>query len=89
MGRRDPTSTLASVSLNVELPDDLATRVKAVAAERGVSADEVVVEAVRAQLPGHEALRAFIGFGASGDSRPFDIHEARRTLAERKSAQGI
>jgi hypothetical protein len=77
------------MALTVQLPDEIAARVQAVAADRGVSADEVVVEAVRAQFPGHETLSAFIGFGASGDRRPFDIHEARGTLAERKSADGV
>ena len=80
------------MSLNVELPDELAARVRAAAHDRGMSADQVVAEAVSAQLPGdpaRDALKAFIGCGASGDHRPFEIHEARRTLAERKYAEGI
>lgn len=77
------------MALTVQLPDEIAARVQAVAADRGVSADEVVVEAVRAQLPGHETLKAFIGFGTSGDRRPFDIHEVRRALAERRFTDGI
>jgi hypothetical protein len=32
---------------------------------------------------------SFIGIGASGDTRPFDIHRERAQLAERKFAQGI
>lgn len=82
-------SYTGAMALTVQLPDEIAARVQAAAADRGVSADEVVVEAVRAQLPGHETLKAFIGVGASGDRRPFEIHDARRKLAERKFADGV
>lgn len=56
------------MSLVVKLPEDLAARVEAVAAERGVSAEEVVAEAVAAHLPADasDPLEAFIGSGASG-----------------------
>jgi hypothetical protein len=57
------------VSLVVRLPEDLAARVEAAAAQRGVSAAEVVAEAVAAHLPapgGTDPLEAFIGSGSSG-----------------------
>jgi ribbon-helix-helix CopG family protein len=56
------------VSLVVHLPEDLAARVEAAAAQRGVSAAEVVAEAVAAHLPADDTdpLEAFIGSGASG-----------------------
>jgi hypothetical protein len=57
------------VSLVVHLPKDLAARVEAAAAQRGVSAEEVVAEAVAAHLPDHAdplELEAFIGSGSSG-----------------------
>lgn len=99
--RQGSSRTLGAMSLTVELPDEIAARVRAVAADRGVSADQIVAEAVSAQLPeeeapdeprsdeAHVALKAFIGFGASGTTRPFDIHEERKRLAERKYAEDL
>jgi hypothetical protein len=51
--------------MNVEVPDELASRIEAIAAKRGISADEVVAEMLTAQL-GRDALEAFIGCGSSG-----------------------
>jgi predicted transcriptional regulator len=76
------------MTMSIQLPEELAARVRAAASDRGISPDQVVAEAVRAQLRAHDALDAFIGVGASGDGKPFDIHEARRALAEGKSAGG-
>jgi hypothetical protein len=61
---------LSKVSLVVKLPEDLAARVEAAAAKRGVSAEEVVAEAVAAHLPSDDSdpLEAFIGSGSSGRS---------------------
>lgn len=52
----------------MHLPEDLAARVEAAAAQRGVSAEEVVAEAVAAHLPVEDPdpLETFIGSGASG-----------------------
>jgi plasmid stability protein len=77
------------VSLIVHLPDELAARLEAVAAKRGVSTDELVAEILTARLPAEDALEAFIGSGASGRREPFDIHRARTELAERKLAEGL
>jgi hypothetical protein len=54
------------VSVVVHLPEELAARIEAVAAKRGVSPDEVVAEMLAAQLPAEDALEGFIGSGASG-----------------------
>ncbi|MGH9282315.1 MAG: hypothetical protein ACRD0S_05205 [Acidimicrobiales bacterium] len=57
------------MSLRVNLPEELAARVAEVAAERGVSAEEVVADAVAAQLSEPlvaDPLEAFIASGASG-----------------------
>ena len=81
------------MSVSVNLPDDIAARALRSADERGVSIDQVVTEALAAQLPdegdGYDALEAFIGCGSSGHHEPFEIHAARAELAERKLAQGI
>jgi hypothetical protein len=57
--------------MTVNLPAELASRVAAEAARRGVSADEVVAEIVAAHLAGDadaDPLEAFIGSGESGRS---------------------
>lgn len=74
----------------VKVPDELATRLAAAAAARGVEPEQVAVEAIEAQLGLTDALEAFIGSGDSGDpswaSR--DIHELRADLAARHRAEG-
>jgi hypothetical protein len=59
---------LHRVTLVVNLPADLAARVEAAAAQRGVSAEDVVAEAVAAHFPADDSdtLEAFIGSGSSG-----------------------
>jgi hypothetical protein len=68
------------VSLVVHLPEDLAARVEAVAAQRGLSAEEVVAEAVAAHLPApdDDPLEAFIGSGSSGRGDLARRHRAIR-----------
>ncbi len=65
------------MSLVVHLPDELARRVEAVAAERGVSAEQVAVEAIEERL-GADGMRrrvpSFIGIGASGTTEPIGRH---------------
>ena len=78
----------------LHLPDELAERLAAEASLRGMSVEELAAEALAARFaeagsdPGHEALEAFIGSGASGRREPFDIHEARAQLAQHKLAEG-
>jgi hypothetical protein len=61
------------MSAIVHLPDELAGRLAAEAARRGMSVDEVAAEALAARFPdtagggGRDALEAFIGSGDSGD----------------------
>jgi len=89
-----------SVSVSVELPEEIVARARRRADERGVSIDQVVTEALAAQLRdegardlpgdgGYDALEAFIGSGSSGRRERFDIHAARSELAKRKFAEGI
>jgi hypothetical protein len=86
---------LDKVSLVVHLPEDLAARVEAAAAQRGVSAEQVVAQAVAAHLPAQhgdddtDPLEAFIGSGDSGDPTlaARDIHQLRHELAERRDTQ--
>ncbi len=83
------------MSLTVHLPEELADRLTAEAARRGMSVDEVAAEALAARYPkagsdpGYDALEAFIGSGDSGHSEAFDIHRARAELAETKLTEGI
>jgi hypothetical protein len=74
----------------VHLPEELARRLEAAAASRGVTPDELATEVLEARLPDTGALAAFIGSGDSGDptwaSR--DIHELRAELASRRRAEG-
>ena len=53
------------MSLVVHLPEELARRLEAAAAERGVSPEQVAVEAIEARLPARRRL-SFIGIGHSG-----------------------
>ena len=81
--------------MTVHLPDELRERLAAEAARQGKSVDAFVAELVAKQLPlqhpgdtGEDALAAFIGCGSSGSDEPFDLHKARRDLADRKLAEG-
>jgi len=82
------------VSVTVELPEPLAGRLAAEAARRGVSVEEVAVEALEGVLGAErpagdgDSLAAFIGCGFSGRTEPFDIAQARSDLAARKLAEG-
>jgi hypothetical protein len=54
-------------NLHVQVPDDVAERVERVAHDRGVSTDEVVVEALRIHVTHQSTLPPrFIGVGHSG-----------------------
>ena len=76
------------MSVTVELPAEALRRLEAEAARRGISIDDVIAE-LASRLPIEDPLESFIGCGASGDTRPFDIHRERAELAERKLAEGI
>ena len=76
--------------VTVELEAELLARLEAEAARRGVKIDTVIAE-FAAQLPAEtdDALAVFIGCGASGRNKPFDIHGERRELAAKKYAEGL
>jgi hypothetical protein len=66
------------MAMTVDLPDELARRVAAEAARRGVSPEQVAVEAIAAQLSregqrageGEQAARQRFPFIGMGDSGP-------------------
>ncbi|HEX3540691.1 MAG TPA: hypothetical protein VHT75_09640 [Acidimicrobiales bacterium] len=61
------------MSLIVHLPEELARRVEAVAATRGVSPEQVAVEAIEDRVglhAGPQRAPSFIGIGASGTTEP-------------------
>jgi hypothetical protein len=81
------------MSVTVDLPPEALRKLEAEATRRGVSIDVVIAELAE-RLP-TEAGRtekkklAFVGIGASGDTRPLDIHQLRAEAAEKKLAEGI
>jgi hypothetical protein len=82
--------------MSVNLPDDVAAQLAAEAARRGVSVDDLAAQLLAVRLPEpaedgieEDALEAFIGCGASGRTEPFDLHQARRDLADQKRAEGL
>ena len=85
--------------MSVDLPDPLAERLAAEAARRGVTVEDLALEAIEGRYgrarpkqdsDGSDAVAAFIGCFDSGDptwaSR--DIHELRAEAADRKLAEG-
>jgi len=81
------------MTVTLIVPDELAQRLQAAAVARGVSVEQLAVEIlsrVDAPAPDGEpetALESFLGTGAGNGAR-FDIHDARRDLAERRRAGG-
>ncbi len=76
------------MSVTVELPAETLRRLQGEATRRGISIEDVIAE-LAARLPVDDPLESFIAFGASGDTRPFDIHRERAELADKKFAEGI
>ena len=66
--------------------EQLATRLTAEAARRGISI-EILIDELAALLD--DPLEAFIGCAASGTAEPFDIHRERADAARKKIARGI
>jgi hypothetical protein len=66
--------------------EQLATRLTAEAARRGITT-EALIDELAARLD--DPLEAFIGCAASGRTEPFDIHRERADAASKKIAQGI
>lgn len=79
------------MSVTVHLPEELARRVEAVAERRHQSPEEVVIEAVEAQLPGRRRL-SFSGIGSSGPEGGDIGRRHREIIAEafaEKSARDV
>ena len=72
------------VCVTVKLPDDVAKRAAAAAAELGVSVDEFASEAIEAFLGDRE--RRELGFVALGDAEP---GYSARLAEERLEAEGF
>jgi hypothetical protein len=90
---------MEDVTVTVEVPEPLAGRLAAEAERRGLTVEELALEAIEGQYGPHrvpqvtgerDAVAAFIGCVDSGDptwaSR--DIHELRAEAAERKLVEG-
>ena len=69
------------MSLVVHLPEEPALRVEAVAAERGTSPEQVVVEAIEAQMPAPRRL-SFSGVGSSGPDGGAIGRRHRKVISE-------
>ncbi len=82
------------MALHVEVPDELAKRLEAVAAARHESPERVALEAIEQAIgavpaPARgDALEAFIGSGDSDDPdwAERDTHELRAEAAARRTA---
>lgn len=80
------------MTVTLNMPDELLRRLEAVAAARRVSVEELAIELLNGvDTPAGDsalaALEAFVGAGA-GDGSRFEIHDARRELAQRRGAEG-
>lgn len=70
--------------ITIEVPDDVAERMSAAAAERGVPTEELLGQVVAEQFPPRRKL-GFIGLGHSGRSDlSKNVKELRRGAAEEK-----
>lgn len=81
----------AMTRITIEVPDDVAERVNAAAAERGVAPEQLAGQAVAEQFPARRRL-GFIGIGDSGDNGG-DIgrrhHEIIRDAFADKTARDV
>ena len=68
--------------------EELAARLNAEAARRGISTEELITE-LASQLPTDDPLESFIGCAASDRTEPFDIHRERAELAAKRSTEGV
>jgi hypothetical protein len=66
--------------------EQLAARLAAEAARRGIST-ETLIDELAARLD--DPLEAFIGCAASGRTEPYDIHRERAAAADAKLTRGI
>lgn len=77
------------MSVVVHLPDELARRLEAAAAQRGVSPDELAAEVLDAHVPGQRHF-SFAGVGASGQTDVSERHEEIiRESYRRKTSEDV
>jgi hypothetical protein len=72
-------------TMRIELADEVAERVAAEAAARGLTPEELAGQVLAEQFPARRRL-AFIGLGHSA-GRPRSVTELRRELAKEKYQQ--
>jgi predicted transcriptional regulator len=72
------------VTLTLQLPEELARRVEALAAQRGLSPEQVALEAIQAQVPPRRRL-SFSGIGSSGKADIARRH--KQVIAEALAAK--
>lgn len=73
--------------ITIEVPDDVAERMNAAAAERGMATERLVSEVAAQQFPPRRKL-GFVGLGHSGGSGVSkDLKELRRQVADEKYQQ--
>ena len=79
------------MSVSVPPPGELAHRLEAEAARRGMTREQLAAEVIRDHLPADgrsgeaaESLEAFFGIGESSDEEPFDLKRIGREAADRK-----
>lgn len=73
--------------ITIEVPDDVAERMNAAAAERGVATERLLSEVAAQQFPPRRKL-GFVGLGHSGRSgQATNLKELRHEVAEEKYQQ--
>ncbi|GAC1541220.1 MAG: hypothetical protein NVS3B12_28640 [Acidimicrobiales bacterium] len=73
--------------ITIEVPDDVAERMNAAAAERGVATERLLSEVAAQQFPPRRKL-GFIGLGHSGRSgQSKNLKALRREVAQEKYQQ--
>lgn len=80
---------LGNVSVQIDLPDELVRSLSHAAAERGMTTEELVVEAVQAHLVSRRHL-AFVGMGHSGaGDLSENVKQLRREAFARMSSDQV
>jgi hypothetical protein len=79
-----------SVTVTVELPDELAARISAAAATRGMTVEQLAVEVLASRYTGQPSI-SFIGVGASGglQSPARDHHRTVRDAFRDRPARDV
>jgi hypothetical protein len=79
-----------SMVITLTIPDETARQIEAVAVTRGTTIEEVAAATLIEHTPPVVLVRrrrlGFVGAGSSGDTRPTDIHQLRREIADQATA---